>query len=209
MAKGKKKAGSDSAKEAAERLAAYTKAAQVANQRLGRLHKAGKTNAFAYHANETKIGKEKFSFITKTKSGVVRFATPTEFAKLDADMQKRAVSWVEGYNKLDTSSLRGIQQAEKARFTKYKDTLSTELQNALKGISYKSLGEFWKIYREVALDTADVIYDKVVDLLDNSSILSLDEAQIKDVIEAFKRSEDSEKLQEELDRKYSSLQWRK
>lgn len=198
-----------SANEAAKRLADYTKAVQVANQRLGRLHKAGKTNAFAYHANAEKVGTANFPYIKKTKGGAVRFATPTEYKKLDTDTQKKALKWVEGYNKLDTGSLRGLQQAEKNRFDEYKKKLSPELQNELKNVSYKALGRFWDIYKKQARDTADVIYKHIKDLADNTNILSMSEEEIEDIIKAFKKNEDTSKVEDYLDRKYPRLQWRK
>lgn len=196
-----------SANEAAKRLADYTKAVQVANQRLGRLHKAGKTNAFAYHANAEKVGTANFPYIKKTKGGAVRFATPTEYKKLDTDTQKKALKWVEGYNKLDTGSLRGLQQAEKKRFENFKSTLSSSLQSALKGISYKSLSEFWKIYREVARDTSDIIYEEVKDLVDNTNILTFTEAQIRDIIEAYRSGESSKEIADKLKKDYPQLNW--
>lgn len=190
--------------EAEKMFDKYVKAISTANQRLGRLYKGGYTESYAYSTNETLVGTK--PFVTKTKAGVVRFATPNEFSKLSAEQQKEAVQWVGKFNKLESSTVRGAKRAENRslELLKKKATKNSFLKE---GVTGRDVNMFWKTFREVARDTADVIYEEIKDVVEHSNIISLSETEQAKIIKEFVRFANKDYDIEAALKKHTELEW--
>lgn len=183
----------------------YTKIISTANQRLGRLHKGGLSDTYAYSKNKELAGKK--SFIKTTKSGVVRFSTAHEFEKLTAAQQKEAYHWVANFLKLETSTVKGakLNANRVVKLLREKATKNTFIQS--NKLTAKKINEFWKIYRETARDTADIIYEEIKDVVENSNILLLSPSEQEKIVDEFVKFANRDYNIEKALKRHKELKW--